>query len=81
MNYNAPNDFSYDFELNLNKIPAKRSDRIALSLLVPGLLCALFLIMLGFFELCHGFHPKDVDNIVPFWFSFIVFDVCLKNLG
>ena len=81
MNYNVPDHFSYHFELSLNKIPAKQSDRIALNLLLPSLIAALFLIALGIFELLLGARPNDDQNIIPFWFSFTAFDIVLILLG
>ena len=81
MNYNIPDHFSYHFELDLDKIPTKQSDRIAFGLLFPGLLCALFLIILALFELFHGVRPENPSDIVPFWFSLTAFDFALIALG
>ena len=36
MKFNAPDHFSHSFELKLDTLPTKKSDRIALSILYPG---------------------------------------------
>lgn len=82
MSHNAPDHFSYNFELNLEKIPAKRADRIALNLLLPGMLAAFFLIALGFYELVNGLNPdKETLAIIHPWFNLTVFDLVLIGLG
>ena len=76
MNYNEPNHFSYNFELKLNKLPTKQADRIALRILFPGLLAALFLIIIGCYELISGARPVDDAELagkVPFWFNLTYF--------
>lgn len=84
MSYNTPNHFGYNLELKLDKIPAKVSDRIALSLLFPGLLVGLFLILLGCYELFHGVEPQSdtvvAEKISP-WFNLTFFDSVIIALG
>jgi len=80
MTHNAPDHFSYDFALNLDKIPAKRGDRIALHILFPGLIAAIFLIALGVYELAHGVRPQN-NPAVPTWFNLTFFDSVLILLG
>lgn len=84
MSLNAPDHFSYKYELNLDKIPTKRSDRIALNLLLPGLIAGLFLIALGIYELTMGQRPQnnpEISTLLPPWFSLIVFDGIIILLG
>ena len=84
MNYNEPNHFSYNFELKLNKLPTKQADRIALRILFPGLLAALFLIIIGCYELISGARPVDDAELagkVPFWFNLTFFDILIIFLG
>ena len=79
MSYNAPNHFGYHFELNINKIPAKRSDRISLGLLLPGGIMGFLLIFLGVYEFLHGASPladEAVSQTISFWFNLTFFD-CL----
>ena len=84
MNYNEPNHFSYNFELKLNRLPTKQADRIALRILFPGLLAALFLIIIGCYELISGARPVDDAELagkVPFWFNLTFFDILIIFLG
>lgn len=82
MSFNAPNHFGYNFELKLNKIPTKCSDRISLSLLLPGLCTAVFLIFLGVYEALNGDIPQeDISNLIPPLFSLALFDTFLILLG
>lgn len=84
MKHNIPNHFSYDFKLNLDKFPAKKSDRIALKLLIPGLLSALLLITIGIYELIKGQNPYDdklVAEVIAPWFSLAFFDLVMILLG
>ena len=55
MKFNAPDHFSHNFELKLEHLPTKKSDRIALSILYPGLFFGIILIALGIYEFCNGF--------------------------
>lgn len=50
-----PNHFSYNFEFDLNKVPARKTDRISLKLLLPGMFFGALLMMLGAYELLNGF--------------------------
>ena len=42
-----PNHFSHQFELDINKLPAKSLDRISLKILLPGILLGFLLSALG----------------------------------
>ena len=55
MKFNAPDHFSHNFELKIEHLPTKKSDRIALSILYPGLFFGTILVALGLYELCNGF--------------------------
>jgi len=59
MKFNAPDHFSHNFELRLSHLPTKKSDRIALSILYPGLFFGTVLIILGLYELFNGFNPSQ----------------------
>lgn len=76
----APNHYSYHYHLNIDKIPAKQSDRIALKILLPGLICSIFLIALGLYEFILGKDNIDPD-IVPFWFNTTFFDCIIIIIG
>lgn len=66
MNFNAPDHFSHSFELKLDKMPTKKSDRIALSILYPGLFFGAILMALGVYELLNGFKhaSSSFDEII-----------------
>ena len=55
MKFNAPDHFSHSFELKLENLPTKKSDRIALSILYPGLFFGAVLVVLGVYEFLNGF--------------------------
>lgn len=83
MSYNALDHFSYKFRLNLDKVPAKCSDRIALYVLLPGFISAVFLALLGFYELTQGLRPSTIESssYSPSWFNLTFFDCVLVVLG
>ena len=84
MSYIAPDHFSYKYELKLNKVPTKQSDRISLSLLIPGLIAGICLIIIGVFELLEGLTPEEnsvVNAMIPSWFSITFFDCVMILLG
>lgn len=66
MNFNAPDHFSHSFELKLDNLPARKSDRIALSILYPGLFFGAILVILGLYELLNGFQhaSSSFDEII-----------------
>ena len=52
--------------LNLDKLPTKKSDRIALHILYPGLIFGTILILLGFYELFNGLsHSRTDFDFIP----------------
>lgn len=55
MKYRTPNHFSYNYELNIENLPAKKSDRLSFRILIPGLIFAVALIVLGLYEMFNGF--------------------------
>lgn len=66
MTDNAPNHYSHSFVLNLDKLPTKKSDRIALHILYPGLLFGIILILLGLYELFNGLSHNRTDfDFIP----------------
>ena len=80
----ASNHFSYNFKLNLNKLPTKRTDRITLRLLFPGLLAGIALIALGIYELSQGRQPENdaaIRNLIHPWFNLTFFDFAVIALG
>ncbi|MDD4557200.1 MAG: hypothetical protein PHE89_07785 [Alphaproteobacteria bacterium] len=58
MNYKAVDHFSNDFEFDISKTPARKTDRAAFFLLLPGLFFAFLLIAIGFYELLNGFNSQ-----------------------
>lgn len=84
MSYNAPNHFSHDFALNLDKIPTKQADRLSAKILFAGVLSGLFLIGLGLYELLNGADPQDVEevqDVINPWFNLAFFDAVIILLG
>lgn len=67
MNYNAPEHFSHSYELKIDHLPTQKSDRIALSILYPGLLFGFALIVLGLYELLNGLKSAKtlLDDVLP----------------
>lgn len=67
MKYNAPDHYSHSYQLRLETLPTKKSDRIALHILYPGLVFGAILMLLGLYELFNGFiHAKtDFDFMLP----------------
>lgn len=67
MKYNAPDHYSHSYQLRLETLPTKKSDRIALHILYPGLIFGAILMLLGLYELFNGFiHAKtDFDFMLP----------------
>ena len=62
----TPNHYSHSFVLNLDKLPTKKSDRIALHILYPGLIFGTILIVVGFYELFNGLsHSRTDFDFIP----------------
>ncbi len=86
----APNHYSHSFALNLEKLPTKKSDRIALRILYPGIIFGLILVFLGVFELFNGFNhsktdfdfmPESEDVIYQPFMSPTFFDIVIILIG
>ena len=59
--------FSHDFELNLNKKPVKNSDRMALRIVMPGILSGFILVLLGVYEfIIRTFPVESTQKFFPF---------------
>lgn len=67
MSYNAPNHFSHKLEFNLNRLPAKISDRTRWQFMLPGLIFGLLLFVLGLYEILSGFKytNANVAEVAP----------------
>lgn len=87
MKHDYPDHFSHKFELPLNKIPTKKSDRIPLKIMLPGLLLGLFLMGLGIYEMANGMgHEKTVfdtlgKNIHKPFVNLVFFDISIMLIG
>lgn len=92
MNKNIPQHFSHNYELQIDTLPTKESDRINLKILLPGLFFGAVLFFLGAFELFNGFKKGEsnfFDKMMPelspqAYSSFIsptFFDIAIMILG
>ena len=90
MTQTMPNHYSHSFALNLEKIPTKKSDRIALQILYPGIIFGLFLVLLGVFELLNSFKdnstdfdfiPENNEVIYPPFLNPTFFDIVIILIG
>lgn len=82
--------YSHCFELKLNTLPCKASDRISLKILFPGILCGLALMFLAFYDFSNGFLLSGKFDVVftdttgekydPF-LSPSVFDILIFLIG
>lgn len=91
MNDNAPNHYSHSYELKIDTLPTKKSDRIALHILYPGLILGAILMFLGVYELLNGLvHGRtDFDSLIentraPIYQSFMnptFFDIVIIFIG
>ena len=90
MTESAPNHYSHSFVLNLDKLPTKKSDRIALQILYPGIIFGLILVLLGVVELFNGlnhgktdfdFIPEDEDIFYQPFMNPTFFDIVIILIG
>lgn len=67
MSYTVPNHFSHRLEFNLNRLPAKISDRTRWQFMLPGLIFGLLLFVLGLYEMLSGFKytNANVAEVAP----------------
>ena len=67
MTYSSPNHYSHKLEFNLNRLPAKVSDRTNWRFLLPGIVFGFLLALLGAYELLNGFKAEgaNIASIVP----------------
>lgn len=86
-NFKTARHFSHFFSLNLDKLPTKNSDRIALRILYPGILFGLLLALLGLFDLTSSYFPLDDGALelpqvaVDGWFASWFFDGAIFVIG
>ncbi len=89
MKKNIPHHYSYDFKLNIDKVPSKESDRINLKILLPGMFLGLILLLLGVFELANTFYGGNLlfnrfiaeNTAYNSFLSPAFFDSCIIILG
>lgn len=92
MNKNIPQHFSHNYELQIDTLPTKESDRINLKILLPGLFFGAVLFFLGAFELFNGFKKgessffdKTMPELNPQAYSSFLsptfFDIVIMALG
>lgn len=91
MNKNIPLHYSYNFKLNINRIPTKESDRMDFKILFPGIFLGFVLVLLGFFELTNGlgshnslfekFSRTYTTNTYSSYLSPVFFDCSIIILG
>ena len=81
--YKTAHHYSHCFALNIDSLPTKNSDRIALRILYPGLLFGLLLAALGLFDLWYFFvNDSFSDNAnVQAWLNPLVVDVVFLLIG
>ncbi len=67
MTYSSPNHYSHKLEFNLNRLPAKVSDRTNWRFLLPGIVFGFLLALLGAYELLNGFKAEgaNIASLVP----------------
>lgn len=67
MSYCVPNHFSHKLEFDLNRLPARISDRTRWQFMLPGLVFGALLFVLGLFEMLSGFEytNANVAEIIP----------------
>lgn len=89
MNKEYPKHFSHNYEFDVSKAPTKKTDRIGLHILLPGIALGLLLIVIGLYELLIGFGgastafeglkgSSDYDSAI---LSPMVFDVVIVLIG
>ncbi len=61
MNYKTPRHYSHSYALKLDSLPTKKSDRIALRFLYPGMIFGAILAFLGIYELLNGMTHTKTD--------------------
>ena len=62
MLYEAPKHYSYDYKLDIEKLPASQRDRIPGKILWPGLFFGAMFILLGIFEVLTYFFHEEKDD-------------------
>lgn len=56
MRKRLPKHLSYDYQLKLEQVPAKQSDRLPLKVVLPAIFLGFLMILLGSFELMNGMY-------------------------
>lgn len=72
-----PNHFSHQFELDINKLPAKSLDRISLKILLPGILLGFLLAALGYYDWVNGTEISPDESVL----NIKLFDGVLMFIG
>lgn len=62
MSYVAPNHYSYDYKLDIDKLPAQQRDRVPGKVLWPGLFFGGMFLLLGIFEVVSYFFHDEAED-------------------
>lgn len=84
-----PKHFSYNYKMDLTKVPTRKTDRVSLHILLPGILLGALLIAIGVYELLGGFNSSktafDGMSSAPKYDSAIltpvIFDLVMIAIG
>ena len=80
--YKTAHHYSHCFALNVDKLPTKNSDRIALRILYPGLFFGILLAALGLFDLWFVFDSSMRETSADYiWINPLFMDAVFILLG
>lgn len=88
MSLNVAQHYSHSFELKLDKLPTKKSDRIALKILLPGIVLGFIAVFIGIADMFTRGNrsfgsamPVDVTKEIHSFINPLCFDIVMIFLG
>ncbi|MDR1694721.1 MAG: hypothetical protein LBR70_06005 [Lactobacillaceae bacterium] len=90
MNNEYPKHFSYNYEIDLGRVPARKTDRVSINILLPGIFFGALLAIIGVYEFLDGFissstafddltvtTPQRTTLLTPVIFDFVMIAIGL----
>lgn len=63
MKQRFPKHLSYNYKLEIDRMPAKADDRLSLKVILPAVFIGILMVLLGIFELNNGLYNEEAASI------------------
>lgn len=63
MKQRFPKHLSYNYKLEIDRLPAKANDRLSLKVILPAIFIGILMVLLGIFELNNGLYNEEAASV------------------